>query len=274
MSAAALDIARVVTVWNKADILAFGLLGVDEALLGGNPAHVALLVQTRQRKNRARQTLLRKRIQKVTLVLFGVLAAMQLPGAVCRLACFGVMARGDVVAAHVQRCIEQRAKLNVAVADNARIGRQPLLVGVHKELDHVAVEGLLQVEHMVGYPQALGDDLCIGDVAVDFAHTRGGVGRGAGETHGGADAFVALALEQIRGHAGIDAAAHGDEHALVVHGEVLLGGMWPKKKSGAGGWFRAADIVASSDVSWDILTRWAQAARREGRPACLGPIDK
>ena len=117
---------------------------------------------------------------------------------------------------------------------------------------------------MVGYPQALGDGLCIGDVAVDFAHTRGGVGRGAGETHGGADALVALALEQIRGHAGIDAAAHGDEHALVVHGEVLLGGMRPKKKSGAGGWFRAADIVASSGVLWDTLLGWAQADRREG----------
>ena len=178
---------------------------------------------------------------------------MQLPGAVCRLACFGVMARGDVVAAHVQRCIEQRAKLNVAVADNARIGRQPLLVGVHKTLDNVAVEGLLQVEHVMGYPQALGDGLCIGDVAVDLTHARGGVGCGAGEAHGGTDTFVTLTFEQIRGHAGIDAAAHGDEHALVVHEEVLLGGMWPKKKSGAGGWFRAADIVASSDVSWGIL---------------------
>lgn len=154
---------------------------------------------------------------------------------------------------HIERRIEQRAKLNVAVADDARVGRQPFLVGVHKALDHVAVEGLLQVEHMVGYPQALGDGLCIGDVAVDFTHARGGVGCGAGETHGGADAFVALALEQVRGHAGIDAAAHGDEHALVVHGEVLLGGMWPKKKSGAGGWFRAADIVASSGVLWDTL---------------------
>lgn len=39
--------------------------------------------------------------------------------------------------------------------------------------------------------------------------------------------------------------------------------MWPKKKSGAGGWFRAADIVASSDVSWDTLTGWAQTAGRE-----------
>ena len=116
---------------------------------------------------------------------------------------------------------------------------------------------------MVGYPQALGDGLRVGDVAVDFAHARGGVGCGAGEAHGGADAFVALAFEQIGGHAGIDAAAHGDEHALVVHGEVLLGGMWPKKKSGAGGWFRAADIVASSDVSWDTLMGWAQAAGRE-----------
>ena len=44
MSAAALDIARVVAVWNKADILAFGLLGVGKALLGGYAAHVALFV--------------------------------------------------------------------------------------------------------------------------------------------------------------------------------------------------------------------------------------
>lgn len=163
------------------------------------------------------------------------------------------MTCGDVVAAHVQRRIEQRAKLNVAVADNARIGRQPLLVGVHKALDNAVVERLLQVEHVVGDPDALGNGLRVSNVAVDFAHTRGGVGRGAGESHSGADAFVALAFEQVRGHAGIDAAAHGDEHALVVHGEVLLGGMWPKKKSGAGGWFRAADIVASSGVMWDTL---------------------
>lgn len=168
------------------------------------------------------------------MVLLWVLATVQLPGAVGRLARFGVVTCGDVAAAHIERCIEQRAKLNMAVADDARVGRQPLLIGSHEALDNVAVEGLLQVEHMVGYPQALGDGLCIGDVAVDLTHARNGIGRGAGEAHGGADAFVALAFEQVRGHAGIDAAAHGDEHALVVHGEVLLGGMWPKKKSGAG----------------------------------------
>ena len=106
---------------------------------------------------------------------------------------------------------------------------------------------------MVGYPQALGDGLRVSDVAIDLAHARGRIGDGAGESHGGTETFVALAFEQIRGHAGIDAAAHGDEHALVVHGKVLLGGIWPKKKSGAGGWFRAADIVASSGVMWDTL---------------------
>ena len=270
MSAAALDIARVVAVRDKADILALGLLGVDEVLLGGNAAHVALFVQSGQRKDRACQALLCERIQKVALVLFGVLAAVQLPGAVGRLTRFGVMSRCDVVAAHIQRRIEQRAKLNMAVADDAWVGRQPLLIGGHEALDNIAVEGLLQVEHMVGHPQALGDRLCIGDVAIDFAHTRCRIGRGAGEAHGGTDAFVALALEQIRGHAGIDAATHGDEHALVVHGEVLLGGMWPKKKSGAGGWFRAADIVASSDVSWDTLIGWAQAAGREETGSSLG----
>ncbi len=44
MSAPTLDIARVVAVRDKADILALGLLGVYEALLGGNAAHVALFV--------------------------------------------------------------------------------------------------------------------------------------------------------------------------------------------------------------------------------------
>ena len=163
------------------------------------------------------------------------------------------MARGDKVAAHVQRGVQQRAKLNVTVADDAGVGRQSFLIGGHKALNHAAVERLLQVEHVVGDADALGNGFGLGDVAVDFAHARDGIGRGAGEAHGGANAFVALAFEQVRGHAGIDAAAHGDEHALVVHGEVLLGGMRPKKKSGAGGWFRAADIVASSDAPWDIL---------------------
>lgn len=46
--------------------------------------------------------------------------------------------------------------------------------------------------------------------------------------------------------------------------------MWPKKKSGAGGWFRAADIVASSDVSWDTLMGWAQTAGREETGSSLG----
>ena len=46
--------------------------------------------------------------------------------------------------------------------------------------------------------------------------------------------------------------------------------MWPKKKSGAGGWFRAADIVASSGVLWDALIGWAQTAGREETGSSLG----
>ena len=62
MSAPTLDIARIVAIRDKADVLAFGLLGVGKALLGGNAAHVVLLVQACQRKDRVRQALLRKRI--------------------------------------------------------------------------------------------------------------------------------------------------------------------------------------------------------------------
>ena len=53
---------------------------------------------------------------------------------------------------------------------------------------------------MVGYPQALGDGLCIGDVAVDFAHARDGVGRGTGKAiddDGFSRAMVSLRLSPL-----------------------------------------------------------------------------
>ena len=53
MSAPTFDIARIVAIRDKADVLAFGFLGVYETLLGGNAAHVALFVQPSQRKDRA-----------------------------------------------------------------------------------------------------------------------------------------------------------------------------------------------------------------------------
>ena len=46
-----------------------------------------------------------------------------------------------------------------------------------------------------------------------------GGGAAAGEQHSGADAVIALLLEQVGGDAGIDAAAHGDEYAVMCgHG--------------------------------------------------------
>ena len=137
----------------------------------------------------------------------------------------------------------------MAVADDARVGRQSLLIGSHEALDNVAVEGLLQVEHVVGYPQALGDGLCIGDVAVDFAHARDGIGRGTGEAHGGTDAFVALALEQVAVTLESTPPLMATSTRLLCMGRFSLVHV-AKKEKRRGSWFRAADIVASSDDSW------------------------
>ena len=54
-SAAVLDKARIVTVRNKADVLAFGLFCVGKTLLGGDAAHVALFIEARERKDRTCQ---------------------------------------------------------------------------------------------------------------------------------------------------------------------------------------------------------------------------
>ncbi len=221
--ASLLDKAGVVAVRHKADVLAVGLLRVDEPLFRGDAAHVALFVKAAEGQQRVCQALLRKGVEDVALIFLGIGSASEFPGTAPGGHNLRVVPGGHVVAALLQGKVEQRAELEIAVAIDARVGCGACQVGVHKAIHHGALERLPKIEHMVGDAQALGHALRIGDVRKRAAGARAVCPKAAraGEAHGGADALVALLFEQVGGDARVHAAAHGDEHALfgrLAHG--------------------------------------------------------
>lgn len=74
MAGIALQKADVVAVGNEADILAFGFVCIDEALFGGDRAHLGL-AHAAERQQRARQLALRERIEHIALVFRRIGAA-------------------------------------------------------------------------------------------------------------------------------------------------------------------------------------------------------
>ena len=158
-----------------------------------------------------------KRVEKIALVFSGVFSSMKLPGSVGGLASFCKVARGDVVATHIQRGIEQRSKFDMAIADDAGVGRESCLICRNKAVDDAAFEGLLKVEHMMGDADACGNGFGVGDIAVNFAHSRCRVGRRTGEAHGGAHTVISLLFEKEGGYTRVDAATHGNEYAPFGH---------------------------------------------------------
>ena len=100
-----------------------------------------------------------------------------------------------------------------------------MLIGDDKALDHIAVKGFAAIDHMVLKAQPLGD----GARVLNVRHVVTGPALAAPratrvvQAHGGANAFVPLLKQQVGGHAGVDAAAHGDQHALLAAGSVRCG---------------------------------------------------
>ena len=127
----------------------------------------------------------------------------------------GVVTGRDVVAPMVARVVEQCVELEVAVAVDAGVGRTPLLVGPHELLDDPSLERRAQVDDLVRKAQAPRDRRRIVGIGAAAACAWLGV---AVQQHRRAQAFVARLLEQVGGDAGVDAAAHGDEHAFAGHG--------------------------------------------------------
>ena len=75
--------------------------------------------------------------------------------------------------------------------------------------DHVSLEVITEVEHMVFDAEMVGDPAGVVDIA-DRATTR--VARASPELHGDTDDLVAGLLKQRSGDRRIDAAGHHDHH--------------------------------------------------------------
>ena len=184
------------------------------------------------------EDVLREAVEEVGLVFRGVPRAAQLedgrfPGVPRAARHARVVAGGEVVATELPGMLQERSELDAAVADRARVGGEPRLVGADEGLDHVVLEARAAVDDGERDAQALGHGARVLDVGAVPAGA-GGAGttgescpRRAGarilavvQPHGRAQARIALLLEQPCRDARIDAAAHRDEHApaFMSHG--------------------------------------------------------
>src|SRR6266571_5286170 len=109
---------RVVAVGNEADLLAVWLVGDGKAKPSRVLAHLAL-DQAANRKHGTGELILRQREQEVRLVLVRIGAALQQPATVWRLLDPRIMACCNPLCAKPERAIEQRRKLQIAVAMGA-----------------------------------------------------------------------------------------------------------------------------------------------------------
>ena len=110
---------------------------------------------------------------------------------------------------------EQVAELRERVAAHARNRRASVRVLVHEIVDDVATERALEIEHVVRNAERLTDAPRVVHRVERAARAIGQIVVVAEELHRRADDVVALLDEHRRGDGRIDAAGHGDQHALL-----------------------------------------------------------
>ena len=127
------------------------------------------------------------------------------------------MAGRQDVGAEVLGRLEQVDELHVLVAGDAGHRRLARDIGAGERLDHLLAEPRLVVEHVMRNAEPGGDVARVVNVLAGAAGALA-VGRRAVvvELHRHADDVVALARQQRRDDAGIDAARHRDDDARVL----------------------------------------------------------
>ena len=119
--------------------------------------------------------------------------------------------------AELARGLEQIAKLDRAVALDARHRRLARGVAVGEIVDHRFAKTVLVVQHVMRNADPLGDIAGIVDVLPGAAGALAMGGRAMiVELQRDADDVVAFGLQQRSRHRGIDAAGHGDDDPGVL----------------------------------------------------------
>ncbi len=149
---------------DKADVLAVGLRRIAQARVGGKGTQVRLGPFT-DREEDVLQLFLGKAIEEVALVTVRVQAAQQLAQSAHRVGRGpGVVPGCNVVEAHGARPAEQALELDSLVAEDAGVGRPAGAAGIEKRLHDPPVEGLAEIEHVVGNTKVRRHLARIGDI--------------------------------------------------------------------------------------------------------------
>ena len=186
---------------DEAHVLAVGLRGSAQSEFDGALTNLGLR-QMSDGKERVGKLRFIDHVDDVTLILGIVRTAMnaQLSCVVRRESC--VMSRGDGVESELARPLAQTIELEMPIAFDARVRREPVHVGINVWLDDVGVEVIREIEYQVVDSELLGDSACI----IHVAHrATARVTLPAPQPHRHADHVVALRLQFGSGDRGVDA---------------------------------------------------------------------
>jgi len=201
---------------HEADVLAVVLVGDREIEA---PCQFARLLfgHVAERKAQIIELLAGGGEQEIALVAIGVGSTMQRARTVGERARSDIMAGGERLGAELARGLEQIAKLDRAVALDARHRRLAGRVAVGKIVDHRLTKAALVIQHVVRNADPLGDIAGIVDVLPGAAGALAMGGRAViVKLQRDADDVVTLGLQQRSRHRGIDAAGHGDDDPCVL----------------------------------------------------------
>ena len=211
----ALNDPGIIPIRDEADVLTVRLAGIAEARRLRQVPDL-LLAEFPQGEKRPGQLLLGQHVEHIALILALI---GRLPQPVFSLLNIdaGIVTGGNISAAKEICPLEQRAKLQIAVAVDAGIWGKSPAVACHEFADDLLPEFLRKVENIVGDPQAEGS----GASVLDILQTAAGPVWGdpcilvAVKLHGTAGARIARVPQELGRRAGIYAAAHGHQDLVL-----------------------------------------------------------
>ena len=194
------------------------------------------LRQGAQRKAQQRELLAGGGEQEIALVALGIGGAVERAPARAVVARDDVMAGGEQVGAEVLGRLEQVGELHVLVAGDAGDRRLAGDIGARERLDHLLAEPRLVIEDVMGNAEPRGDVARVVDVLARAARALAVRRRAVVvELHRDADDVVALARQQRRDDAGIDAARHRHDDARIRRGLGQAEAIERARRSGGAG---------------------------------------
>src|SRR5262245_872139 len=205
----------VITVRNKTDLLAFGLLGHLEPQPYGDLTHLLLAIFT-ERQERVPQLRLGQIKEEVGLIFLRIASPSNVvpPTLVLPHGC--VMSRRHPTRPQLLRPLQQGRKFEIAVALHAGVRRGALAISIDKVVDDMLGKLRLEIDHVEGNTEGRCHAARIGYVLQRTTSFVVGCSRlwPVPELHGDTNHLIALLVQQRRADRAIHTATHGDHHTL------------------------------------------------------------